>query len=342
MRNRTRSVLVALVALVSVMATGCQDPPGPSPVADRQAARSELPTVLKTAYRSETGLVLPAGTRLSNATDVAGRHFLRYDLPAGWMLAAEDQAGRSLEMMSGGIRCTCTQGSNGCSPYHIHVNGKPDIVGCAISGDCTKCQKEEQAMRTTPHGLELVAVRAAAVLHRASGVSFVSDPAVLDSLPCASAAVLNSAAVREALTAFLDANQRRDRARARQARTLSELPPGYEMALVNAFGRVVRVPVQRGATFDYVISSGLLLARLTARRHGIDLDTADAATLERLDRQIDAQGREAVPAAEGGSCKCTSGSTGCTYHRYRIPGVGYAEYCEAGDCTSCQLNINQS
>ncbi len=80
-------------------------------------------------------ITLPAGTIL---TKVKGNNnTLTYSLPDGYKIVGRDENGKARLMAGGSITCNCSVGK-GCSPY-VETLGNQSSMGCARTGNCTKC-----------------------------------------------------------------------------------------------------------------------------------------------------------------------------------------------------------
>ena len=287
-------------------------------------------TTLPRDYRLSNGVVLPAGTTLSDARDVTGRPYLHFRLPEGYKLvsaAAVEDGGGALEG-EGGITCTCTEGTGGCSPFRAQGPGG-SVIGCAMNSGCTRCEQAVSALDRSTAGVRLRVDRATDILHLAAGISFVVDPEELDALGCPGEAAFAWEGFGRGISEFLAGVQLDDRAAVRAATRREQLPPSYTMMFINAYGKTLRVPVQRGTT----ISEQVANVFFSLRRAGAG-QPAPVGTDEVSGGGGESDGKT--------SCKCLAGSSGCTYQRKSAPLIGYAEWCEAGACDSCQMNFDQA
>lgn len=270
------------------------------------------PSILTEAYLTPGGTLLPKGTVLTDAVDATGRPFIRFRLPEGYKLvsAAPSTGGEAVLLADeGGITCTCTRGQ-GCSPFKA-VGPQGTVVGCTMKETCTECTQKTNAL-VQKGGKETIADGEADILHLAAGVSFVLGPDELDSLSCPKDVVFAWEGFRRALTTFLDAFQLNNVEALRAATRREELPSNYTMLFVSVYGKVLRVPIERGLTISEQVSAAFFASA----------------------------GRTVQPeeAEDGGACRCLSGPSGCLYERKKIPFTDYyAEWCEAGACASCRL-----
>lgn len=293
---------------------------------------------LSAATRLPNGTLLPAGTLLVDSVDVTGKAFIYFRLPEGYKLVSApvrsekgDGAAEPYFDDAGGITCTCLSGSGGCSPFKA-VGPSGTVVGCAMSDQCTECQQKTAAITPAPLGRPGVVVRTdreTDILHLAGGVSFVLGPEELDALSCPKNVVLQWTGFSKGVARFLSGFQRDNVEQVRVAASREELPSNYTMMLINAYGKVMRVPIQSGLTIAEQVarSSFALKMGVPAPRGPEDVTPARARA-----------SRPAFDEAAGTSCKCLSGQSGCIYAKRSAPLIGYAEWCEAGECQSCQMS----
>lgn len=301
-----------------------------TPIAEVEVKSApEAGTTLPRDYRMPNGVLLPAGTHLSDATDVDGRPYIHFRLPEGYRLAsaaaASESGGGGLEE-DGGITCTCVEGTGGCSPFRAQGPGGT-VIGCTTNSGCSKCEQSVTPLDRGVAGVRLRNDRPAEILHVAAGVSFVLGPEELDALSCPGQAAFAWEGFGRGIAEFL-AGVQPDRAAVRAATTREQLPDDYTMMFVNAYGKVLRVPVQRGTTVSEQVARVFFsLPRAGAQPGSAAMDEVGGGVEEEPERS---------------TCKCLSGTSGCKYQRKSVPMVGYAEWCEAGACTSCQMNWEQA
>jgi len=116
--------------------------------------------------------------------------------------------------------------------------------------------------------------------------------------------------------------------KARTATTREQLPRNYTMMFINAYGKVMRVPVQHGLTLSEVVANTFFFLA----RYGNGSRPTTAA----------GDGEQVLDDSGATTCKCLSGSSGCVYQKKSAPLIGYAEWCEAKDCQSCQMSWAQA
>lgn len=287
-------------------------------------------STLERDYRLANGTLLPAGTVLSEAVDATGRQFIHFRLPDGYKLvssdlAAEDGGEPTLDD-SGGITCTCQKGT-GCSPFKAS-GPAGTVVGCSMSDRCTSCLQETVALSRAPTGLSLRHDRVADILHIAAGISFVVDPEELESLSCPKDVVFRWSGFSRGIAEFLQGVQIDSAANVRTATSRAQLPRNYTMMFINAYGKVMRVPVQRGTTISEVVANTFFSLARRGNRSGL--------------AAVEGDGEPATDDSGATTCKCLSGSSGCVYQKKSAPLIGYAEWCEANACQSCQMNWAQA
>jgi hypothetical protein len=268
---------------------------------------------------------------LSDAADDTGRPFIHFRLPEGYKLvsaaAASEGNGGVLEE-EGGITCTCTEGTGGCSPFRAQGPGG-SVVGCSMDSRCTKCEQAVTSMDRTAAGVRLRTDRAADILHIDAGISFVTSPDELEALSCPGRAAFAWEGFGRGISEFLDGVQVDDRAAVRAATRREQLPRSYTMMFINAYGRVLRVPVQRGMSLSEQVANVFF-----------SLPRAGAGQPGPASRDEGSGGVEEESGTT--TCKCLSGSSGCTYQRKSAPLIGYAEWCDAKACDSCQMSWDQA
>lgn len=289
-------------------------------------------TTLPHDYRLANGVVLPAGTVLSDAADATGRTYVHFRLPEEYRLvsaaaAPEDSGGGVLEG-EGGITCTCTEGTGGCSPFRAQGPGG-SVIGCSMESRCTRCEQAVTSLDRTADGVRLRTDHAADILHIAAGVSIVTSPDELEALGCPGRAAFAWEGFERGIADFLSGFQLDGRAAVRAATSREQLPDNYTMLFINAYGKTLRVPVQRGTSISEQVANVFFsLARAGAGQPGTAaMDEVNGGVVEETGKT---------------TCKCLSGSSGCTYKREGTRLIGYAEWCEAGACDSCQMSWDQA
>jgi hypothetical protein len=242
--------------------------------------------------------------------------------------AASENSGGGVLEEEGGITCTCTKGTGGCSPFRAQGLGGT-VVGCSTSSGCTECTQSVTSLDHDAAGVRLRRGRVADILHIAAGISFVLGPEELEALSCPGNAAFHWEGFGRGIAEFLDGVQVDGRAAVRAATSREQLPDNYTMMFVNAYGKVLRVPVQRGMTISEQVANVFFsLQRAGAGQPG-------PASMDEGSGGIEEEAGKAT-------CKCLSGSSGCTYQRKSPPLIGYAEWCDAKACDSCQMNWDQA
>ena len=320
MRPLGRAIAAAFVAALA----GCQDVHGPSPTdAKASVGRS---AVLDANDTLPTGLILPPGTVALEARDVDGTPVVHFTLPEGYVLVSSNGAEPAASFSDGTLTCKCTKGK-GCSPFVASGPGGK-VKGCTMSDTCTQCTGQVQPARVVGSSLHRLASTQVDILHLASGVRFITGPEGLDSVQCLrSAAAVEWEPFRRGVAEFLDLYQARDeetRAALRTIRDDEPLPSGFTMTYINAYGKLMRVPMQQGVTITQVMTENAFAwSGMPLQRTGVSPHTPS--------------GGAAAPASGKPTCRCVSGEGGCTYHSQGIPGLGRAEWCEAGPCSECAM-----
>jgi hypothetical protein len=255
--------------------------------------------VLNTSMTLEDKTILPKGTRFEKVPGDPST-FL-YTLPEGYTLIGKSGARQqTMAATAGKVTCTCTSGS-GCSPYIADF--KQNTTGCLMGNGCDQCTKKTSARI----GVSEAEITESEIIDLNKGISFATEDAEIAKLPCSTALFLSSEIVQTKLREFIQAYQLKNTEELYKAKSIEEMPSNYEMVVVNVFGRSLLVPV------DATVSP-LLTNRLT---------NGGVVSRARL--------------AAGVTCKCESGTSGCTKGAYSIPFVGSVVYCEAGRCQSCSI-----
>jgi hypothetical protein len=284
--------------------------------------------ILDTQDTLPNGLILPAGTILRQARDVHGTAVVHFTLPDGYVLVSVDVRGRAESFSDGTLTCKCTEGSGGCSPF-VATGGGRKIKGCVMSEACTKCEGKVNATRAVGASLHPVASAKLDLLHLASGVSHITGPEGLDSATCLrSSAAIEWEPFRRGVAQYLDWIQTSDsatRAMLRDVRDGDDLPAGFTMTYINAYGKLLRVPMQESATLTQTITEAVFAY------HGTPLERTGNVT------DSGAVGATAAASAKP-TCTCIAGQGGCVYKSQGIPGIGRAEWCEANGCRECRMD----
>lgn len=316
-----RRLILAILAVCSLVAC--------TPIAEVEVTSApSASNTLPHDYRLPNGVVLPAGTVLSDTADATGRPYIHFRLPEGHKLvsaaAATENGGGGVLEEEGGITCTCTEGTGGCSPFRAQGPGG-SAIGCSMDSRCTKCEQAVTSLDRTAAGVRLRTDRAAEILHVAAGISFVTNPEELEALSCPGRAAFAWEGFGRGISEFLDGFQLDGRAAARAATSREQLPDSYTLMFINAYGKTLRVPVQRGTSISEQVANVFFsMARAGVGQPGVvSMDEGSGGVVEE-------EGKT--------TCKCLSGASGCAYKREGTRLIGYAEWCEAGACDSCQMN----
>lgn len=232
----THSFFAASVLAITTL-FGCS---APSSTSEAPTAQSES-ALTKGGGSCQGGRMwIPEGTNTWIEKDGS----MGYQLPAGWSLVEEDEAGNlRLAAISGGkVTCTCTEGSGGCSPV-----SDGSSIGCLMS-TCKTCSRS--------------ATRSFAV-HLADAVRF-SKADEWGTLPLATPSMFEVSELAKPLDEFLslvaaDAGVSKDSllAGAPKSADGSDFAPpaGFVMIPINAFGRLVLVSVPEGYAMARVNTS---------------------------------------------------------------------------------------
>jgi hypothetical protein len=309
-RGFTTALLALLVACES-QDDGARAPTAPT-IARSDAGRGQpLP------------LALPAGTTFHEDTASDGSKRLIYILPSTHRLIAARRVDGDLRSSeeffgAGELICTCEKGKGGCSPFRLPTD--PPIIGCA-QNTCDRCVGENRPARLVNGAWVSEPADDVDIIDVSRGIALVSEVAEAESLRCARAPFMLHPAILDSIDRHTSEwLGRDDRAALREARVLGTLPADYELVPLAVYGRLIRVPMRRAST----IHQSLMDPRLRDRPSLIDATPTLAA----------------MPSSEV-ICRCHQGTSGCVYKR-RFIGIGYAEWCEAYDCSQCGLEYRPS
>ena len=169
--------------------------------------------------------------------------------PSGWVYIGVDSSTRSLVMIGNGttsVSCTCT-GSGSCYPF-IATGLSGSTSGCA--GDCTSCQMTQTGVfQGTTHIFS-----SGGYIDFTQGVNFAKKGV---HLPAVFASMFNVKEVAEALNNFLEkVYEGKPYPVMIQGENFITAPDGYEMAVVNVFGRATIIPVPNGSGTGDLIAGG--------------------------------------------------------------------------------------
>ena len=220
-----------------------------------------------------------------------------FELPSDYILAG---ATKSIEIAQGNVTCKCTKGT-GCSPFVSTISQQ--TIGCLMNDQCTACTKTVSARI----GVEQIEINNPQVVDLTKGVHFVTDKSELSDLKCINAEILDIKRIQDDIRKFVNAYQVQNTEQLYMARNLEEIPANYEYVTLSAYGRAMLVPIDRTVALfltNPLTNDGYVPRARVAATH---------------------------------SCKCNSGTVGCTKGSKSIPLVGAVIYCEAGRCTDCTL-----
>jgi hypothetical protein len=243
-------------------------------------------------------LTLPKGTQVQKIDN--DPHSFSFTLPKNYRLAGANARVSGISLAAGKVTCKCTQGS-GCSPFVSTI--QKTTIGCLMNDQCGACTKSVSARL----GVDDIVIKNSQVVDLSKDVHFVTEKSELSDLKCISTEVLDIKEVQEGLRKFVSAYQGRNTEQLYKATTIEEMPTNYDFATVSAYGRALLVPVDR--TLAYFLTNSATNDGFVSR---------------------------ARIAAE--SCKCNSGSSGCTKGSKSVPFLGKVVFCESGKCTNCTLN----
>ncbi len=272
----------------------------------------ELDDVLKL----EDGTQLPAGTVISK--DPNNPYSFNFELPEGYKVMGRDPAsGRTAIGFAGALTCSCTSGT-GCSPYVATIGGKK-YSGCVMGSNCTSCQQKTSGTLSDPGGRKAVMLENAEIVNFNENITFLTSREELANTSSPSSQFIESPEIQKELQAFIAGYQKHDLAAVHKARDYNELPENYVLIAFNVYGRVLFAPVDETIT----LSANPILNDFV-----IDPSSSDEA------------GRTSIGFATKYSCKCSSGTSGCTLKTKSVPLVGSVVYCDAGLCKTCTLESN--
>lgn len=289
---------------------------------DAIPSNGQLPVEMAMADLPPGLLALPSGSEVWTDVEDAGST-LWFRLPETHALMGQVREGDDVtvhQVPGGGITCTCTDGSGGCSPFRAVAGGK-EWVGCAMDPDrCSSCEISTSAL--VLEGQPGVRLEEVIVVDRTRPIKLVETYEEADRLQCGSATLLHDPATVQAIADYVRPFQGQDLAYVLNADP-DDLDDDVVTAPIDVYGHVLWVPVR----LEWI-------------------ETTDAAedwpTSELMwDRYVtayDETGAEVARAVPGdGSCMCSAGGGGCTYERLGNRLVGYVEFCDAQGCNSCTL-----
>ena len=294
-----------LIMTCAVAYVGCDDQQEPISVdtADGNAA-------------SPKGLKMPAGTQFEEVVE-DGETVLRFKLPVGYTLLAGTEGGGTVNLEEGGIKCTCTGGRGGCSPFKGTGSGGT-VVGCIVDATrCTECLATITRPAGTP-GEGRLAVSDAVILDRRSEIAPVMTRAQAQGRSCAIGTLLDDPEIVRDLAAAVAPFMGSDPA---LVRAESEREDAYRVPF-DVYGHIIWVPVSIDAQGGAAEASSRGSELVWDRYLGDD----------------EPGGTTDLEEGGGGRCRCESGGGGCTHHRRSVPMLGSVEWCQADQCDTCTLN----
>jgi hypothetical protein len=306
------TLTILFVFAIVILFKSCNVKEGnPEPEILNDLQNNSNKVILKTPFYFDDGSSLPIGTILKPALSKTGIRYTAFILPKNYRLIGTTSStlqNTNVMLEDGGITCTCSKGS-GCSPFTASgPNGT--IEGCAIGSGCTECKATKSAIIAG----DIVDFKSSDIIDLGIGISLVIDKAELKSLKSPISTLFEIPYIQEKLQEYGSEYQNNQLDKVRNAKQISDLPSGYAMMPVNVYGRMVLLPLE----YAKIKSSGTITIAL--------MDKAVSDFIE----EIMEDGKA--------SCKCNSGSSGCSLKSKSIPFIGSATWCDAGSCTSCTLN----
>lgn len=237
-----------------------------------EVAATEAVWTLEAEVILPNGVRLPEGTRIGEEVSGDGRKRVTFALPPahrliGYSAFSHDVDGEpvSVTSESGDVTCGCTDGGENCNPFRARAGDRVRL-GCASSG-CRTCRMEiSAAAGERLEQADVFDVSRPVDLSRPVDIVFTRTQA--DFLGCATAPRIGSALAQEALAAFVDWQQITNVEAVRRARSEAELPEGYEMVLVDLFGRIARVPIEASR------SMAMSIREVTLAAEAVELEKA--------------------------------------------------------------------
>ena len=252
------------------------------------------------------GITLPIGTIIQKVQGDPSA--FTYSLPNGYKVVGQNTNGKAGVAAGGSITCTCTEGK-GCSPYVASL-GKNQSIGCAMSGNCTKCTQVLSGARI---GTPDETISNAEIVNFNQEIHFITTKEELSSTVSPSHTLMQLDEIRQQIVAFAKGYQINDLESLNKSTGPSDLPSTYTYVHVNVYGRAILLPVQSNL-----------------------VNAANPLFNEILRGAISANGRMAAPSTVY-KCKCNSGSAGCSLNNGSLL-FAKAVWCEAGSCGSCTLS----
>lgn len=266
-----------------------------------ESANSQITLTTNLAIEGQR-ITLPPGTTLQKIE--GNSNTLTYVLPDGYKIVGQNSNGKARLTASGSITCTCTVGK-GCSPYVASL-GSNTSMGCAKTGNCTKCNMSFGSTRigTTDEMLSNVEI-----INFNEPIHFVTTKEELKILISPSQTMMELEEVRQEVVSFAKGYQVDDLEALNKSSGPDDLPSAYTYIHLNVFGRVILLPVQK----DLTLSANPMVNELLRD----DTNNARVAVVYK--------------------CKCNNGTSGCKLNTGSLL-LAKAVYCDAGACTSCTLS----
>jgi hypothetical protein len=268
-----------------------------------ESSNSQL-TLSQELKLENQSITLPVGTVLQKVKD--NPNTLTYTLPDGYKAIGQTSDGKAKIAAGGSVTCSCTQGRE-CSPY-IASLGKNQSIGCAATGNCTKCNMSVNGARL---GATDEAFSTTEIINFNNPVHFVTSKAELATLISPSHTLMELEEVRKQIVDFAGGYQVDDLEALNKSTGPDDLPTSYSYLHVNVYGRLIMLPVQTSLTLS-----------------------ANPLVNEILRENSRAGARAAATVYK---CSCNAGRKGCIMNSGSVL-LAKAVYCDAGECTSCTLS----
>ena len=258
--------------------------------------------ILKTENRFEDLFTFPVGTELWIQNNA-----LNFILPEGYKLIFKsntniDKSYKVASISSGSVRCKCTEGK-GCSPYTIG-----DQSGCSVEKEsCKKCEM------TTSSNPSLTPTRAvnnfkfvdAAIVNFNEEIEFLIDASDILNTPSPKGFIFDDAEIQDKIMKLISGYNTINDDVILSKNRANKLPKGYRYTPIKFSGKLLFVPLNISSSISAKLAEISLSDGEDGRSH---------------------------------SCTCHEG-TGCTKGSTWTP-KGTVRYCDAGNCTDCELTTN--
>ncbi len=184
---------------------------------DKQADTASLRTVILQANDTlENGLVLPIGTEISVHPEKPKTMHISF--PGQYRFIGITVAKAAVQLQSFDITCTCTAGTEGCSPYT-----NPKASGCVTTGNCTTCTQKNSASIAG----EDMALSEGAIVDLSQDIHFISNKAEVSAIPPAYASLFMDSTVLQRLRSFVTMNGAGEAFAVADTSSAGILPQGY-------------------------------------------------------------------------------------------------------------------